>query len=605
MPLEPRIAIIFLDIALSIADDGSIGIARVVGLVNRWPVMLWKILVLKEGTLMSIRSLALGFVCAIVTPGLVLAQAIDFETLPGGASTTDQQLISDQYEADHGVRFDLVDPVTLLSIGSPQIAKVGAPTTAFEGCGADTPLPGQGIGDLFLTDDNTINNQAGTLLLTYNDPVAQAAGAILDIDRRTGPTFEEWTVEALDATMTVIDTVVLTAPNGISECGGANGFGDGRAFGFLFDHATADIHFILLRYTGTAGSIGLAFDNFTPTTIPPPPTVIASASTDTICYGNTIAVDSTPNLGLPGFLYQWQHAPLGGAFADIPGETLPTLLAPALNEAQEYRVVITDALSRQATSNPQTISPAYPMSWALKVETAAGSGVFTTIATDITPYEFNESLTTVYGWQQNEQYYHGNQPFLTINRSHMFMTVAPGGHSLVMVHDAPGPNAGGRTEMRATFTGVTPNYAFKDDPFDIYRNEGTSVLRTRHTWDAPNTDGWAAGPLTDSWTAAVEFTDTFTGTPTIDGLNDWYFYSADGSLYQLPLEEDRLVMVEAVCNDCPADLNADGFTDFLDISAFLTAYGNSDPIADLNGDGNFDFIDISEFLSSFAAGCAG
>lgn len=54
---------------------------------------------------------------------------------------------------------------------------------------------------------------------------------------------------------------------------------------------------------------------------------------------------------------------------------------------------------------------------------------------------------------------------------------------------------------------------------------------------------------------------------------------------------------------CPADLNNDTQLDFLDISAFLTAFGISDPIADLNSDANFDFLDISAFLDSFAAGC--
>lgn len=54
---------------------------------------------------------------------------------------------------------------------------------------------------------------------------------------------------------------------------------------------------------------------------------------------------------------------------------------------------------------------------------------------------------------------------------------------------------------------------------------------------------------------------------------------------------------------CSADLNDDGFTDFLDISAFLTGFGNQDAVSDLNGDGFWDFLDISVFLSSFAAGC--
>lgn len=54
---------------------------------------------------------------------------------------------------------------------------------------------------------------------------------------------------------------------------------------------------------------------------------------------------------------------------------------------------------------------------------------------------------------------------------------------------------------------------------------------------------------------------------------------------------------------CPADINGDGELDFVDISAFLAAFGALDPIADLNGDGEYDFVDISEFLSSFGSGC--
>lgn len=54
---------------------------------------------------------------------------------------------------------------------------------------------------------------------------------------------------------------------------------------------------------------------------------------------------------------------------------------------------------------------------------------------------------------------------------------------------------------------------------------------------------------------------------------------------------------------CPADLNGDGFADFLDISAFLSAFGDMQPPADLNGDGFYDFVDISAFLTAFSAGC--
>jgi len=52
-----------------------------------------------------------------------------------------------------------------------------------------------------------------------------------------------------------------------------------------------------------------------------------------------------------------------------------------------------------------------------------------------------------------------------------------------------------------------------------------------------------------------------------------------------------------------ADLTGDGTLDFFDISAFLTAFGNQDPVADFTNDGVFDFFDISAFLTAFSAGC--
>ena len=58
-----------------------------------------------------------------------------------------------------------------------------------------------------------------------------------------------------------------------------------------------------------------------------------------------------------------------------------------------------------------------------------------------------------------------------------------------------------------------------------------------------------------------------------------------------------------IIKSCPADLNDDGTLDFFDISAFLTAFSNQDPIADFNGDTNFDFFDISAFLTAFGDGC--
>jgi uncharacterized membrane protein len=54
---------------------------------------------------------------------------------------------------------------------------------------------------------------------------------------------------------------------------------------------------------------------------------------------------------------------------------------------------------------------------------------------------------------------------------------------------------------------------------------------------------------------------------------------------------------------CPADMNNDFALNFLDVSAFLGAFGDGESTADFNEDGSFNFLDVSEFLSQFGAGC--
>ena len=54
---------------------------------------------------------------------------------------------------------------------------------------------------------------------------------------------------------------------------------------------------------------------------------------------------------------------------------------------------------------------------------------------------------------------------------------------------------------------------------------------------------------------------------------------------------------------CPADLTGEGDLNFLDVSAFLSAFGAMDPVADFEADGNFNFLDVSAFLAAFGDGC--
>jgi uncharacterized repeat protein (TIGR01451 family) len=197
------------------------------------------------------------------------AQTIDFETLPDGSATEDSLIIKDQYNvAPYWVRFELINADS--SIG-PRIARVGPPRTAFYGlpiyseCQAeasvdDKPAADQGVGCFFLTDDNMGPNKPYGLRICYGTGVRRASGVILDIDA-VDVCYEAWTVRALAAdSTTVIDQITLTAGN--------LGTGNGVASLWAFDVA-ADIWFIELIYSGTCSDAGLAFDNFSPASLPP------------------------------------------------------------------------------------------------------------------------------------------------------------------------------------------------------------------------------------------------------------------------------------------------------------------------------------------------
>lgn len=72
------------------------------------------------------------------------------------------------------------------------------------------------------------------------------------------------------------------------------------------------------------------------------------------------------------------------------------------------------------------------------------------------------------------------------------------------------------------------------------------------------------------------------------GDDDNGFYSGSAYVFTIP---------------CPADLTGDGALDFFDVSAFLTAFWNQDPIADYEPDGNFNFFDVTAYLIAFGMGC--
>jgi hypothetical protein len=71
----------------------------------------------------------------------------------------------------------------------------------------------------------------------------------------------------------------------------------------------------------------------------------------------------------------------------------------------------------------------------------------------------------------------------------------------------------------------------------------------------------------------------------------------------VPGSDDRDALAGIIGTVCPADFTGEGDLNFLDVSAFLTAFGNQDPSADFTGEGQYNFLDVSAFLTAFGNGC--
>lgn len=93
------------------------------------------------------------------------------------------------------------------------------------------------------------------------------------------------------------------------------------------------------------------------------------------------------------------------------------------------------------------------------------------------------------------------------------------------------------------------------------------------------------------WTAIGDFIATTAESSSLE-LTDF----GDGRLHG----PSNYSVEEPVCIP---DFTGEGQLNFLDVSAFLSAFGNMDPAADLTGEGNFNFLDVSLFLQLFGQGC--
>jgi len=176
---------------------------------------------------------------------------IDFETIPEG-TLFDGMDIFDQYSERFGVTFSLEN-------GAPvKLAEVGAPATAFGGAfGSDTPAPGQGVGQFFLTDDGQLSGLASTpIFIDFFFPMDSVSGCILDMDFQ-----ERFIVTAYGEGNAVIHIDTIFAGGGGTT--GDPGTGDALCspWGVRLDDCSGSIHRIKLDgYRDTPGAFGLGVD---------------------------------------------------------------------------------------------------------------------------------------------------------------------------------------------------------------------------------------------------------------------------------------------------------------------------------------------------------
>ncbi len=199
-------------------------------------------------------------------------ERIDFSTLPDGTPVTDGMLITDAYAA-WGVTFELIQGLggPPSPDAGPRIAEVGWPRTAFRGpsrsvpaCGVnrrsvhDVPGEGTDVGCFFLTDDGHHNTNAFGLRINYLTPVNRAYGELIDLDAE-----EYWVVTAFDA-----EGNEIARQEFVDDDPGTDPEENGMVTAWLFDldELISAIEFVPGTYS--PHPFGLAFDNFSPSSIP-------------------------------------------------------------------------------------------------------------------------------------------------------------------------------------------------------------------------------------------------------------------------------------------------------------------------------------------------
>ena len=142
-------------------------------------------------------------------------------------------------------------------------------------------------------------------------------------------------------------------------------------------------------------------------------------------------------------------------------------------------------------------------------------------------------------------------------------------------------------------TGAAPNA----DVFEVFVSNDDGNSYTLVETVGPSGDGTSGGWIETGFNVGdfVNLTSTMRIKFVASDLGE-------GSVVEAGIDDVHIFGVSCA-SGCLADLTGEGDLNFLDVSAFLSAFSMQDPVADFTEDGSFNFLDVSAFLDAFADGC--
>ena len=199
---------------------------------------------------------------ACLLPRAAAAALIDFETVPGVVSAEGVP-IADQYLATVGVAFGLdLDGDRIPDPGAaPHLEQRGGASWSFiNDVDSSFDRPAEGteaqLGDWFL--GALLSGAGQAFMVTFSTTVATAGGLIWDIDGNPLQGTEQWLVEALDASASVLETILSPLGADLSPDGL-----NGKPWAFEFDRSEQDIAALRIEFVGSkTWGIGAGFESF-------------------------------------------------------------------------------------------------------------------------------------------------------------------------------------------------------------------------------------------------------------------------------------------------------------------------------------------------------